>query len=141
MCCYKIEIITTKVWLSSWTRGSLLCVMKTDLYNVSSFSFPLLSTLDLTFMSKSVGVSRKAEDAKLPVFPRVRVAHLLLLICMYDLCSLLCMSVFDVWSLSLDCILFITTITLVPLITLSNDNHHTDSPGPIVHLLESGLFM
>ena len=35
------------------------------------------------------------------------------------LCSLLCMSVFHVWSLSLDCILLITAITLVPLITLS----------------------
>ena len=35
------------------------------------------------------------------------------------LCSLLCMSVFHVWSLSLDYILLITAITLVPLITLS----------------------
>ena len=35
------------------------------------------------------------------------------------LCSLLCMSVFHVWSSSLDCILLITAITVVSLITLS----------------------
>ena len=54
------------------------------------------------------------------VFSVVRVTHLLLLLCMYDLslCSL-CLSVFHVLSLSLDCILLITAITLVLLITLS----------------------
>ena len=83
-------------------------------------------------MSNSAGVSIKAEDAyptgapgHAPSFSVVRVAHLLLLPCMYDfshfmffvmLCS---MSFFHVWSLSMGCILLITAMTLVPLITLS----------------------
>ena len=37
--------------------------MKTDLFNVSWFFFPLLSTPDLTFISNSAGVSTNAEDA------------------------------------------------------------------------------
>lgn len=35
------------------------------------------------------------------------------------LCYLVCMSVFHIWSLSLDYILLISTIILVPFITLS----------------------
>ena len=58
----------------------------------------------------------------LQVFSGVRVAYLLLLLCiiLVTLCSLLCMSVFHVWSLSLDYILFITAKTLAPFILLEH---------------------
>ena len=54
-------------------------------------------------------------------FSAVRVAHMLLFLCIYlvTLCSLLCMYVFHVWPFSLDYFLLISARTLVPLITLS----------------------
>ena len=57
----------------------------------------------------------------LPVFSGVRVAHLLLLLCMYYFSYFMSfvVYVFHVWSLFLDCILLITTRTLVPLTTLT----------------------
>ena len=75
-------------------------------------------------MSNSVGVSGNAKDA----YPTKVLVESELLICfcyfvsmiLDSFCSLLCMSVFHVWSFSLDYILLITTITLVPLITLSD---------------------
>ena len=90
-------------------------------------------------MSNSAVVSRKAEDAyptdtpgPCSQFYGVRVAYLLLLLCIYDFSYfmfLLCMSVFSVWSLSLDYILLIAAITLVPLIILSHHWVDTSAGG------------
>ena len=83
-------------------------------------------------MSNSAGVSRKAEDAYPtdapgPCSQFLAESELLIYFCYFvcmilvTLCSLLCMSVFHVWSLSLDYILLITAITLVPSISLSKN--------------------
>ena len=76
----------------------------------------------------SAGVSRKAEDA-FPTgtasrwsqfFCGVRVAYLLLLICMCDFSDFMFFVVyvfFHVWSLCLDYILLISTRILIPFIT------------------------
>ena len=91
------------------------------MFNVSQFSFALWSTQDSTLYEQpGGGVSRKTEDAYptgspgpySQFFSGVRVAHLLLLLCMYYLvilCSLLFLSVFHVWSLSLDYIILISS--------------------------------
>ena len=76
-----------------------------------------------------MGASKKAEDAYSTGAPGP-CSHFLVaselpigfcyFVCMIlvTLCSLLCMSVLHVWSLSLNYILLFTAITLVPLITL-----------------------
>ena len=109
---------TMKLYFESWNfRRTFLIIYSSKWFEISIYFF----------MSNLAGVSRKAEDAyhtdapsPCSHFSGVRVAHLLLLLCiLVTLCSLLCVSVFHVWSLSLDYILLITAITLVPLITLS----------------------
>ena len=74
-------------------------------------------------------------------FRGVRVAHLLLLLCMYHyylitLCSLLYVSAFHVWSLSLGNILLISARILVPLITLPYHSRETN-----VRIINFVLFM
>ena len=107
--------------------GVSICTMKTYLFTMS-VPFSLSSTMDLTSMSNSAGVFRKAEDTYTTGIPGRcshflgrRVAHLLLLLCMCYFgfhCALLCVSVFHVRSLSLDYILLIYVRILFPLITL-----------------------
>ena len=79
-------------------------------------------------MSNSDSVSRKAYPtgaSGLRFFSGVRVAHLLVVLCMYYIGYVLffvvCLSVFQVLSLSLDYIPMISARILVPLITLSNN--------------------
>ena len=64
------------------------------------------------FMSNPAGVSR--ERLPYPTGAPGPCSKFLV-----ALCSLLCMSVFNVWSLSLGYILLITAITLFPLVTLA----------------------
>ena len=104
-----------------------ICTMKTDLFNLSQFSFSLLSTPDLTFYEKLGGCFQE-NRGRLPYLCSWSMlqflVELLIFFCCFvcmiliTLCSLLCISVFHVWSLSMDYILLITAITLVPLITL-----------------------
>ena len=77
-------------------------------------------------MSKPVGVSKNAEDAYSNGAPGPCSESVLLICFCYSvhiilvtLCSLLCMSVFHVWSLSLDYILF-GCHYLVPLMTFTH---------------------
>ena len=81
----------------------------------------------------SVGVSGKAEDvyptsAPGPCSKFIVESELLIYFCYFlciilvTLCSMLLLSDFQVWSLSLDYILLITAITLVFLITLKFQN-------------------
>ena len=117
LCCYKIKVITKKVlWLSSLTCGSLWCthLHRQDRFIhyiivfLSSFHYP-----DVTFMSKSVDVFRKAEDAYLISAPGpCSFVHVILVISF----SLLCASIFPIQLLTLGNILFITFLILVPLI-------------------------
>ena len=77
-------------------------------------------------MSKSAGVSRKAEEAYLtgapgPCYHFLVESKLLTYFCYFVCimsCSLLYVSVFNIWFLSLDYILLISSRILVPLITL-----------------------
>ena len=92
----RYERDATQIWSRCWTETIGNCFSKT----------------------KSIWKLKK-------VFPKYLVEFkLLICLCIFvclilvTLCSLLCMSVFHVWYLSLDCILFITAITLVLLITL-----------------------
>ena len=83
-------------------------------------------------MRNSAGVSSKADDAYPTGAPGPCSQFLVEFICfccfvcviLVTICSLLCMSVFHVWSLSLDDIIMITAIILVPLITLSIPQKH-----------------
>ena len=91
------------------------------------FSFPLSATPDWTFLWATRWVfSRRAEDACPADAPGPCSQFLVFLICicylvcmiLVTICSLLRVSVFRVWCLSLDFDLLITAITLVPLIAL-----------------------
>ena len=84
----------------------------------------------LLFMSNSVDVSRKEEDAyptdasgpssKLLVESKLHIFFCFFLRIIFAiLCCLLCLSVFHVWSLSMDCVIWISARILVPLFTLS----------------------
>ena len=77
--------------------GSFRCIhhamktQKTDLFNVPKFSFPFLSTPDLTVYEQLSGCFQKTRGrlpyrctwSMLLVFSGVPVAHLLLLLCLY----------------------------------------------------------
>ena len=43
-------------------KGESICTLKTDLFILSSLSFPLSFAPDVNFKSNSVSVSRKVED-------------------------------------------------------------------------------
>ena len=80
-------------------------------------------------MGNSVGVSRKAEDAyttgahdpcsQFLVEPEL-LSYFCYFVCviLITLCFLLCLSVFHVWSLSMDYLLLISAKILVLLVTL-----------------------
>ena len=130
--CDKIKIITTEVYARRNELVYRYNVSTSAMKNwfvqrvivfLSSFIF---NGLEL-FISNSVAVSRKAEDAYTIVAPspcsQVLVKSELLICFCYFVCMILvtfcCVSVFHVWSLSQDYILLITPITLVALITLT----------------------
>ena len=111
--------------------GVCICALRTDLFNMPWFSFPLMSTWTWPFMSNWAGISRKAEDtyptgAPGPCFRFLVRYELLIYFCYFVcnilviLCSSLCMSVFHIRSLSLDYIPLISARFLVLLITLSS---------------------
>ena len=70
--------------------GVSICAMKTDLFDVSQFSSPLLSTPDLTTFYQQLGgcfqrrLPYRCTWCMLSVFTGVLVAHLLMLLCIYD---------------------------------------------------------
>ena len=68
------------------------------------------------FLEKQRTLTLPMHLAQAPSFSGVRVADLLLLLCMY--CFMLCFSISHVWYLSVDYILLISAKILVPLITL-----------------------
>ena len=105
----------------------LMCCSGKPLVIIFAACFYFYSYLNaellLTFMINSTGVSRKADDAYPPVhyYPRVGVANLLFFYtyCFVIWCSLLRVSVFPVWSLSLNCIRLISARIVVDMHTLS----------------------
>ena len=108
-------------------------IMKTNLFNVSKFSFPhnlpwldyLLSFGDCLLQSRG-RLPYRCTRPMLPVFIGVRV--LLLCIILVILYSLPCVSVFCVWSLSLEYILLISARILIPFI------NHLGHLGPLQEL-------
>ena len=108
--------------------GVYICAMKSDFS--TCHSLPVLFRLPRTwlFMNNSLGVSRKAEDSYStrtpgPCFQFSVESELHIWFCYFvymilvTLCSVLCMSVFHVRSLSLDYRILNASVTLVPLIT------------------------
>ena len=127
-----IGLVTTEVlWLSSWSRGLILCI---HLHNENRFVQCVIVILfsfvpDLTFYEQICGCFSKSRRrlpypctwSLLTFFRPVRVIHLRLFLCTYyfgSLCSVLCVSVFPVWTLSLNHIILISVRIMVPLITL-----------------------
>ena len=99
----------------SKTNVPSTCTMRTVLFNVSQFSFPLLSTADLNFYEQLGGCQENQRTLILPVHlvnapcfqwsPSFHILQFLLRIILVNLCSQMC--VCPVWSFSLDCILLI----------------------------------
>ena len=107
--------------------------MKTDLFNVHSFLLPY-PVLDFLWETRLVFLEDAyPTDAPGPCSQFLVESELLICFCYFvcmilvALCSLLCLSVFHVWSLSLDCILLISTRILVPLFTLSTVRSGADN--------------
>ena len=111
---------------------------------LSSFVYPGL------FMSNSACVSRKAVEsyptgASGPCSQFLVKSESLIYFCYFvciilvTLCSLLWLSVFSVWSFSMDYILLISAIILVPLITLpsqlSTGNQISMETGKVLILI------